>query len=394
MLTAATTEGRLKTLILTSLCVFTLGIPYAGLPLLLPLIRQDLGLTYSQAGSLSLAYLLINILMQLPSGFLADRYSPRRLLVIGTLGMMGLSLLLAFTQQYWQILLIQICMGFFGSFMFTPSMSIFIRCFSADRRAFASTLLMLGASASIFTINLVFPVIVNHFDSWRWPFIIFGTFGIIIALGLLVIGRDSASGNTGMQINLAVIQDIFRRKHIWFGLSLQFIRFGIAQGIMFWLPTLLINEKHFTIQLTGLIVALQGVFVGAFSICGGYVSSRTKKPNLVISVSLFMLLVTSALIVPVNSMTLVIAIVFINAIFIQAYMGPLFNMVIEILGPKKTGLSNGLSNMFGGLGALVTTYLMGVLRDTTGSFEWGFYTVCIMCVIGLILTITLASVRR
>ena len=113
VLPIATYKGRFQTLLLTWLCLTVHAVPLAGLPLLLPLIRQDLQLTYSQAGSLSSAGLLVYALMQFPAGYLSDHYSPRKLVAIGILGLMGFSILLAFSQQYWQILVIQFFWGFF-----------------------------------------------------------------------------------------------------------------------------------------------------------------------------------------------------------------------------------------------------------------------------------------
>jgi MFS family permease len=394
MLTAMPAKGRLQTLTFTSLCMFVIAVPISGLPLLLSAIRQDLGLTYTQAGSLSLAYLLVYGAMQIPAGSLADRYAPRKLVVIGVSSLMGFSILMGLTQQYWQILLIQLCLGFSAAFIFSPSMSIFMRWFSAERRTFATTLTSLGCALGIFTVNILFPVIVNRFDTWRWPFIIFGAAGIIFALGLLIFGKDTGSRNTQTQSRLAAVRDLFQHKLIWFCLGLQFIRVGITQGISFWLPSLLIDEKHFSIQLVGIILASQGLISAGFSIFSGYVSGKIKKPILVIGVSMVVLGITTGLMVPLNSMVLIIAVVVINALFFQAYFGPLFNMAVEIIGPEKMGLSIGVSNMFAMLGGLVTTYLMGILRDNTGSFEWGFYTVCILCLIGLVLSITFASVKQ
>lgn len=394
MPTAATSKGRLQTLTLTSLCLMAQAVPLAGLPLLLPLIRQDLGLTYVQAGSLASANLLVYALMQIPAGHFADRYSPRKLVAAGVTGLMSLSILLAFTQQYWQILGIQFFWGFFSSFMFTPSMSVFIRWASPKRRTTATTLPLVGTSLGILAVNFLFPVIVNQYDTWRLPFIAFGAAGIIFALGLLVFGRDTVSTGTRARIRLDIIRDVFRYKQVWICYGLQFIRFGIVQGITFWLPTLLISEKQFSLQLAGTVIALQAIITGFCNIFIAYLSDRFNKPTLVIGISMVMLLTTSGLLVPLDSIWLVIAVIFINAVFLQAYFGPLFTLAVEILGPEKTGLSNGVSNMFAIFGGLFSAYLMGVLRDITGSFEWGFYTICILSALGLVLALMLGIMRR
>jgi len=394
VLTTITNKGRFQTLAFTWLCLTAQAIPLAGLPLLLPLIRQDLGLTYAQAGSLASAELFVYALMQLPAGYLSDRYSPRKLVAIGSLGLMGFSILLAFAWQYWQLLLIQFFSGFFMSLIFTPAMSIFIKWFSSGRRTTTSTFPVLGTSLGVLAINLLFPVIVNYYDTWRMPFVVFGGAGIIFALGLLVFGRESVYQGAGPRFRLDIIREAFRYKQVWICYGLQFIRFSIVQGILFWLPTLLIVEKHFSLQLAGTVIALQAIITGAFNIFIAYLSDRFDKSTLVIGFSMVMLFVTTGLLVPLNSVVLVITVVFVNAIFLQAYFGPLFTLAVEILGPEKTGLSNGVSNMFAIFGGLFSAFVMGVLRDTTGSFEWGFYLMCILSVIGLILTLILKTLRR
>ncbi len=365
-----------------------------GLPLLLPLIREDLKLSYVQAGSLAAAYLLVYALMQLPAGYMADRYSPRKMVSAGTLGLMGCSVLFACSGQYWQLLLIQMCLGIFASQVFTPSMSVFIRWFPPTRRTVAAALPTVGMGIGLLLVNLLFPIIVNRFDTWRLPLIIFSIAGIIFALGLLFIGRDTVYKGNRIKLNLQLIREVFRYKQAWLCYGLQFIRFSIVQGILYWLPTLLVNEKNFPLLVVGIVMALQSVINAPSNILGAYISDKTKKPIAVIAFSLIILGITAGLLVTVNSMALVIAVILINAVFLQFYFGPLFNMAVEILGPEKTGISNGVSNMFAIFGGLTTSYLMGFLKDATGSFEWGFYSISIVCAIGLVLTFILAGIRR
>jgi sugar phosphate permease len=387
-------KGRPQTLALTFFSQSAQAICLAGFPLLLPLIRQDLDLTFSQAGGLASANLLVYALMQIPAGYLADRRSPRKLVAIGTMGMMALSVLLAFTQQYWQLLGIEFLWGFFGSFVFTPAMSVYISWFSPQRRTTATALPVVGPSLGLVAINLLFPVIANHYDTWRLPFIASGLVGIVIAMGLLLFGREAPSRRTPEKFRLDLIRELFRYTQVCLCYILQFIRFSIVQGIGFWLPSLLLVEKGFSLQLAGAVIALQAIIIAPSNILGAYFSDRSDRPALVIGVSMFMLAVTTALLVNLDSTALIIAVLFVNAMFVQMYFGPLFTLAIEKLGPEKTGVSNGISNMFAIFGGLVTAYLMGALRDATSSFEWGFYSISILSAIGFILTFVVARVRK
>lgn len=59
---------------------------FAAIALFLPLIREDVDITFSQAGTLAAANTLVYALMQIPAGYLADRLGPKRLFIVGLLG--------------------------------------------------------------------------------------------------------------------------------------------------------------------------------------------------------------------------------------------------------------------------------------------------------------------
>src|SRR3972149_7964763 len=98
--------------------------------------------------------------------------------------------------------------------------------------------------------------------------------------------------------------------------------------------------------------------------------------------------------VTIHNLAVLIAVVALNAIFLQMYFGPLFSIPVEILGLSKAGISTGFSNFFANVGAFCVTYLLGYLKDSTGGFKYGFYTISGACFVGLILTFALAWARR
>jgi sugar phosphate permease len=80
--------------------------------------------------------------------------------------------------------------------------------------------------------------------------------------------------------------------------------------------------------------------------------------------------------------------------FITVYFGPLFFAPVEVLGPRTAGLVTGVGNLFANMGALTAAYGLGVVKDVTGSFAWGFLAIAMLCVIGTLLTIELARIRK
>jgi len=54
-----------------------------GIPSIAPLIRENLGLSVTQAGSFLSAYYIGPVLISLPAGWLADRWGVRGAMVLG-----------------------------------------------------------------------------------------------------------------------------------------------------------------------------------------------------------------------------------------------------------------------------------------------------------------------
>jgi sugar phosphate permease len=218
--------------------------------------------------------------------------------------------------------------------------------------------------------------------------------GIVAILFLIRFGKDPPPVGERLKGNMLEALHLFRHKVMWVCGAIQYIRFGVVQGICFWLPSFLINEKGLSLQSTGVIIAIQVVLMSPSNIVGGYISDRLKNPILVIGVSLGVLGMTTGLLITAKNMMLLMTLICINAIFLQMYFGPLFSIPVEILGVRKAGISTGFSNLFANIGGFSAAYLLGALKDRTGGFNTGFLSICGACLLGLALTFILARMRR
>ena len=389
----AVERDRIVTVSLTVVCQSFQALSMGGIALLLPIIRKDLGLSFTQGGSLAAATTLVYALMQIPAGYLSDRFSPKRLFCIGIFGSTLLALTFGLVTNYWQALVNQTLSGFFRALLFTPGMALLTGWFPLNRRATATGLYLIGGYSGSVIFNLVGPLLVAKFD-WRFSFISIASVGIIAILFLVRFGKDSPQTGERQKGNMLEALHLFRYKVMWVCGGIQYIRFGVVQGITYWLPSLLVNEKGLSLQSAGLIIAIQVVLMSPSNVIGGYISDRLKNPILVIGVSLSVLGITTGLLITANNMILIVALIFVNAIFLQMYFGPLFSIPVEILGVSKAGISIGFSNLFANIGGFSAVYLLGALKDRFGAFKPGFFAICGACFLGLALTFILACMRR
>jgi len=393
-------KDRIINVALTVICQSFNALSLGGLALLLPLIRQDLGLTYAQAGSLAASATLVYALMQIPSGYLTDRFSPKRLFVIGVFGSAALALLLGLVQEYWQAMATQTLSGFFRALMFAPGMAVITGWFPPERRATAMGLYLVGGQTGSVIFNLVGPLLVTlgpvlvSIAGWRFAFISVAALGMLSALVLGKLGKKPVFLAPRRKSGLLEIFELFRYQIIWVCAGIQFIRYSITLSLTYWLPSLLVSEKGLDLQFTGFIIALQAVLIAPSNVIGGYISDRLKQPTAVIFASLIVLAFTTTLIVLVHNISLLIVLIAVNALFIQMYFGPLFSIPVEVLGAQKAGISSGFSNTFANLGGLLATYILGALKDATGGFAAGFHYIAGLAVAGILLTVILTRMRK
>ncbi len=133
------------TALLIILCQSQQILAYSGISLFLPIIRQDLHLSFSQGGTLAAASTLVYALMQIPSGYLADRFGARALFLCGLVGTSLLSLSFALLHVYWLLVINQAISGVFRALMFAPGLLLISDLFPPARRAMAMGLYVAAA---------------------------------------------------------------------------------------------------------------------------------------------------------------------------------------------------------------------------------------------------------
>jgi len=389
---ASSRRDAAVTVTLVVLCQGFNMLSLGGIALFLPLIREDLDMSFAQAGMLSAAATFTYALGQIPAGYLADRFGPKRLFFIGILGSTLLSLNFGMIQSYPAALANQIVSGAFRALIFAPGLTLVASWFPADRKATAMGVYVIGGVSGNILLSLVGPFLASSYG-WRPAFISFALLGVCAAFVYLAFGREKPAAGPRHPVGALDAFQLFRHPIMWVCAGIQFIRFGVTTSFNFWLPSLLMADRGLSLQATGLITAMGAALTASSNPLGGYVSDRLRNPPLVIGASLAVLACTSALLVVVDSIPLLVLVVAVNSIFLQFYFGPLFYVPVEVLGPRVAGISAGFCNMFANLGALVFAYALGVVKDSAGAFTWGFVATGAVCVVGVALAAVLARMR-
>jgi MFS transporter, ACS family, D-galactonate transporter len=362
-------------------CGSTQQLTFAAIALFLPLIREDIGLSFAQGGTLAMASIGTYALMQIPAGYLADRFGPKRVFVVGALGVNLLALAFSLLESYPLLLVTLGASGIFRAMVFAPGLLLMTAHFSSQRRATAMGLYVAGVFGSATILNALGPVLVEPLG-WRRLFAIIASVAVVLVVTYGKVGEADAP-RPEVAVGLGDLRAVVRHPVLWLCGVIQFVRLSIAQAFIFWTPSYLVDEKGFTLAVAGLIVAFGTMMIAPSNLVGGYVSDRLQRPLLLITVALGTLFVAIIALVNVTGVVAVLLTVGVLAFFVQIYFGPLFEVPIRHLGTRVAGVSNGFSNFWANVGGFTFAYTLGAVRDATGSFAIGFYALAALCLVGL-----------
>jgi MFS family permease len=158
---------------------------------LLPYIRDDLSLTYTQAGWLVSAYGLAYGISQLPAGWLADRIGPRIIVTIGVAGVGVAGLLIGFAPTYVMLALFLVLLGIAGGGYHPAAVPLVSASAEAKNRGRTLGLHQVGGSSGYFLAPLIVAGIASTFG-WRGTFLAVSVptivFGVVVYMLLSRLG--------------------------------------------------------------------------------------------------------------------------------------------------------------------------------------------------------------
>jgi len=384
-------EG-VRTVGLVVLCQVAHFLTFAAIPLLLPAIREDLRISFTQAGMLSAAASLSYALGQIPAGYLSDRFGPRRLYLAGLLVWSSLSVCFGLIHAFSLALANQFIAGAFRALLFAPGLALLASWFPPQRRATAMSLFLLGGAAGSVLLSIAGPLLAERYG-WRDAFILFAVMGLAAAGAYGAYAKEKPTAQKRKALSVSDLREMMRFPILWVCGWLQFVRFAVVMGFNFWLPSFLVADRGFSLPAAGAVMAMSAALAAPSNTLGAYVSDRLRNPPLVIGSALAALACAAALLPVVRSVPMLFLVVAVYSIFLGFYFGPLFLVPVEVLGSRVAGTTIGFANLFANIGGFVCVYTLGAVRDLAGSFDWGFYGISGGCVTGVALSVVLARMR-
>ena len=333
---------------------------------LAPTFAQAYGLS-AKAKSLMIAIpVLLGALGRIPAGMLADRFGGRRVFAALLLLSAIPAVLIGFSNSYAALIALGLFLGVAGS-TFPVGIGFTSKWFTPDQQGAALGIYgmgNIGQSVAVFGA----PVLAIALGSWRPVFFIFAAVSVIWSIVFYLSARDAATQAKPktMTENLSVL----RREPLAWVLSLfYFLTFGGFVAFSIYLPTLLKDSFKLTAADAGARTAGFVLLATLMRPVGGMLADRSGGARVLVPVFIAIAVLGSLMGCPwMPTFTM-------GALGAAAALGvgngAIFKLVPQYF-PKETATVTGLVGAFGGLGGFFPPLVLGVLRDATGAYTWGF----------------------
>jgi sugar phosphate permease len=244
-------------------------------------------------------------------------------------------------------------------------------------------------------------------------FAVLGAVGMLLSIPLVWLGvQDEPDRNSKMSdAELAYIRagrgtsdvatlrtsrtSYIRDRRFWLAVLGGTLNAFCAFGILNWLPTYFNRAKGINFERLGWPLAL----VFATGILGiilmAYLGDRFEHRTLLASVGFLVAGVMVYIASNVNSLELLVLFFALAVFFQSAYGAQEYAIVQRLLPAEKvgagTGLYNGLSVLFGGVGG---SLIPGTIVATTGSFDAGILSIVVGAIVAAFVLFVLARTIR
>jgi MFS transporter, DHA2 family, multidrug resistance protein len=156
----------------------------------LPYMQGSVSASADQINWVLTSYIVAAAIMTPPSGFLANRFGRKRVLMVAVVGFVVASVLCGLAQSLVQIVAFRLMQGFFGAALVPLGQSVLLDIYTVEER---------GSAMAIFGVSVMVgpvlgPVIggwlTDHY-SWRWVFYINVPLGVLAFAGISFFLRET-----------------------------------------------------------------------------------------------------------------------------------------------------------------------------------------------------------
>ncbi len=402
-MTTATTESSHTVWLLpfgvTLVAMFSLQLSNLGFSPLLPSIQADVGMSFTQLGFFTGIYGLLALLLSVPAGLTAKRFGEKRVLAAGLVGVAIGSMLLARAWNFESAVAFRGLTIFGYRFAFV---SVLIAvAMTAPPQLRGRTMGVLGATSAMASV-IGAPLggeLVGELG-WRTAILGYAAMALFGAAVFFLFYRAVAEPTPAPTAAGPAPTDseghrsAFRTPVVWL-LALVVGLGGFGQfTVTYFVPSVADSVYGLDAAAAGLIISTGYVAAMILNLVIGMLADRFNKLA-VLGAIVAVLAVGSASLAIENELLFRVATAVVIGFGFSA-ANQLYGLAGSLMPRRETGNAMGIVSLGAGLFGYFGPQMLGILRDTTGSFAAGFYMVAVadLLTLGLIVLLYRLTRRR
>jgi nitrate/nitrite transporter NarK len=351
-----------------------LGIIFMNIPPALDELMIFYNVSYTRISLLISALLWSHALMQVPAGMITDRWGVRRTLILSLICMIfGHILSIAFPPL--ELAILGRVIAGIGTGLSVASTMKLVALYAPGGRigtyqAFFGGFFSIGSIVAYLLIPRLLPV------GWQWVYIfpLMTCLFLLAMLGMLKLKSDHTGAFATLNLG-----KVFRVQEGWVLGVYHALSFGSILTLGNWVPSLLAEVWG---DVTTVQYAWGGALVmlvsGIGRLSGGVILFRFR-PLLIVNASIIILFAVFLGIFVIPSPGLVLTLTLLAAWFASINFGALFHVASQITPPESYATMFGFINFLANMGAMVFTVMFGLIKDSVGTFTWGFAVMAFLC---------------
>ncbi|MEY8739042.1 MFS transporter, partial [Bacillales bacterium AN1005] len=371
----------------------------AAISLALTYIGAEFSLDATQLGLVVSVFFFSYALMQIPGGWLADRFGSN---IVALIAILLWSVFTAMTGMAWSLvslLFIRILFGIGEGAYPTASLKAVSEVFPQSQRPKAVT----GMLSSNYVGSAIAPLVIAPLIlavGWRSTFYIIGVIGIVFAVFYYFWLRPMKQTTAAAQAktkNSISYKELLKSTIIW---QLVIICFGVSivnKGLDSWMPTYLLNVRGVDLKAISILVPLPFIAAGLGAALSGWLMMKFFQQKEKYLLSIVSILTAVLIYGMYSSKTLTSVIIFqiLVYFFKSIAFGSIFALLASFILPDKFGSASGIVNFGGQIAGFVAPLAIGFLIDLfNGSYNAAFIFLIAAVALSFIVSLTLRAVPK
>jgi len=352
------------------------------------LIQEELGLSAGQLGVLFSAFFWTYSILQIPVGWIAERYGAQRVLAVGLALWACATMLVGFAHSFAALLLLRLLLGVGESASFPCASKLLAATVPIGSLAIANGIIafayQFGPAVGAYGGGLIMV----HYG-WRASFWVFGSLSLLWLLPWSRVRLPRALATTS-PIDSPPLSSILRQPSLW-GTALGLFSSNYSfYFLLNWLPFYVVRERGFSTaemaSLTGsayLVSALSSIVAGwgiDRFVRAGHANLAYKSVMVVAHLGT----VACMLGIAFASQPWALASIFVYQVLTGAAAAGVFAIPQILAGPTASARWVGIQNCCGNFAGVIAPALTGLLVEKTHHFTAAFVTAAAVSLAGLV----------